>query len=204
VKVFLSVFAAIALASVIAFTAFEIGKKENATIAPTASPSPLPTSTATPKPSATVEPIATFESPRDPLEAESKEPSYTWVRKGQVGIVLNTLSRTINALHVETGDKIRLTVKSQSAVTFSVASADSTSQLGFDPSTQTCSAYLVFDVTVECEAPENAVLIIGDGRKIGTAVAALALRGMTGQNAIAQNKVAISLFRYECVTWCTP
>lgn len=197
-KVFLSAFAAIAMSGVIAFASFMMGTKySKPQVQPAAQVSvvPLPLPTVTPN----------DKYPRAPIEAGNKEPSYVWMKIGTSGLTLNTLSRSLVSMNsVSPGDRIRLSVKAESGVSFGIATRDETSGFGFDPATQTCTARLVFDTTVECEAPNNPVLVIEDARKTGTAAAAFIARGRALDRAAAQNKVAINLFRYECVTWCTP
>jgi hypothetical protein len=124
------------------------------------------------------------------------------MRRVSAGIVLNTLSKRANRLGIPAGQRIKLQVEADSGVSFAVASANPSSPEGFDPNTAVCVATKVFKTEVECEAPVNPVFVIVDGRGVLTAASAILSHGLTAKNAIAQNKVNISLYEWQCVTWC--
>jgi hypothetical protein len=159
--------------------------------------SPIEDATPTPEPA----PTANEDSPRASYESFST-PSYTWVRKGNVGIVLNTLDRKSSVINLPEGTRVRFQIVADSGIAFGVASADAANPKGFDPSTLVCSTDKVFKTQVECAIPSNALLLIADDRRAFTAASALFSRGRNADKVVAQNKVSITMYQYECVTGC--
>lgn len=181
-------------------------REQPRTLASVATPSPTPTSTptSTPSPAATPDSSPTPNElyPRAPQEAESHTPEYTWMRKGNMGVVLNTLETRLLRVSSSPDSRIKLEILSDSGVNFGLASADASVPQGFVPGSFTCGVNKVTRTALECNVPSNPVVVLIDDRRAGTALSALLSRGRNADKVSAQNRVSITLYEWQCVNWC--